>query len=164
MVILGLGSNKGDRLANLRSAVATLKGVLQNVKTSYVYESSPLLPANAPPEWDIKYLNMAVSGTTELAPQEVLTQIKTIERKLGRIATGYWGPREIDIDILAYNDQVVNEANLVIPHAHLLARDFALVPLAELAPDWTYPAEGEYYGKKARELVRNIIPNLTKIP
>lgn len=163
MIILGLGSNIGDKLLNLKNAVAALRAILQDIKTSSVYESPALLPEGAPPEWNQNFYNMAIGGNTKLTPQEFLMRIKNLEEKLGRKKTGRWGPREIDIDILAYNNVVVNGPDLTIPHQHLLARDFALVPLAEIAPDWLYPKAGESYGMNAETLAGKISKKLTKL-
>jgi 2-amino-4-hydroxy-6-hydroxymethyldihydropteridine diphosphokinase len=160
MVILGLGSNKGDRLRHLQQTVSVLSHIMENIKCSPVYESDALLPAEAPREWDIDFLNMAVCGETELLPRELLSAVKKIEKDLGRTATGHWGPREIDIDILAFGNVVIEEKELVIPHRYLLVRDFALVPLADIAPDWAYPAEGDFYRMKARALAGNLVSGL----
>ncbi len=162
MVILGLGSNCGDRVLHLQSAVAKIGKIVVDLVCSPIYESAALLPEGAPLEWDITFLNMALCCKTILTPQQLLLEIKAIEKKLGRVERGHWGPREIDIDILAYDDLVINEENLIIPHAHLTARDFALIPLADIAPDWVYPAKGNFYGKTAREIAGSIANNLTK--
>ncbi len=152
MVILGLGSNSGDREAYLRQAIVLLGGLLQAMRVSGVYESKALLLADAPREWDKPFLNMAVVGETTLSLQELLKAIKAIEQKLGRKSLGKWSPREIDIDILAMGDQVVDTPVLQVPHHELLNRDFALLPLAELAPDWIYPLAGKYNGWKALDI------------
>lgn len=139
MVVLGLGSNLGDRLGYLREAVRRLSDVMTGLRCSSVYESPAMLPENAPPEWDIAYYNMVIVGGTSLSPQELLRFAKIIEQELGRTDRGRWGPREIDVDILAYGQKVLGEPDLIVPHAGLLLRDFALVPLAEIAPDWVHP-------------------------
>lgn len=162
MVILGLGSNKGNRLAHLSKAVSALGSIIKDITLSPIYESAALLPDEAPPEWDIHYLNMAIRGETELSPQELLVSVKAIEQELGRTFTGHWGPREIDIDILAFDDTILKDNHLTIPHKYLLVRDFALIPLADIAPDWIYPLEGECHGMKAEELARNLISGLVK--
>ena len=139
-VILGLGSNVGDRAENLRAAICALALHLKNIRESTVLESAALLPENAPIDWDMPYLNMAIAGKTTLSPRELLSTIKEIEQKLGREKIGHWSPRNIDIDILAFGDLQVDESDLTIPHKELLNRDFALKPLLELAPDWVHPA------------------------
>jgi len=140
MIIVGLGSNKGDRLQYLHQAVQALKEFMTDIRCSGIYESSALLTEGAPEAWNRDFLNMAVGGETSLTPHQLLVKVKEAEKTLGRIYTGYWGPREIDIDILAYHQTVVNETNLTVPHRFLQERDFALVPLAEIAPDWLHPA------------------------
>jgi 2-amino-4-hydroxy-6-hydroxymethyldihydropteridine diphosphokinase len=151
-VILGLGSNYGDRRAHLLFALLRLTQVLGEVLPSRVYESKAVLPPDAPPEWDLPYLNMAVGGYTHLSPAELLAEIKLIERDLGRQVRGFWGPREIDIDILAYGQVVMETPELTIPHPELLKRDFALLPLVDIDSEWRYPAEGTYKGWKASDI------------
>ena len=155
MVILGLGSNMGDRLANLREAASRLSEILTGMRFSRIYESKALLPSGAPAEWDKPFLNMAVSGETKLASAGVFIAIKKIEREMGRQSQGNWGPRVIDIDILAIDNQIERTADLIVPHRDLLLRDFALLPLAELAPGWQYPVQGPYYGWQAEEIVKS---------
>lgn len=163
MVVLGLGSNIGDRLGNLRMACRFLADVVLFPRVSAIYESAALLPEGAPPEWDIAYYNMALSGETALSPQELLHSIKRVECKLGRQDRGRWGPREIDIDILAYDAHIVTDSNLIIPHAGLLERDFALVPLADVQPGWRYPVAGDAQGKTASELAAGLRAQLARV-
>jgi len=151
MVILGLGSNKGDRAAMLGRAVEMLAPILQDIRHSSIYETKALLPEGASPAWDMVFLNMAVVGETKLSPQELLAAIKEIEKNLGRQAAERWAPREIDIDILAMDDVQLDLPGLHIPHSGLIEREFALLPLVELAPDWRYPG-GEYKGWKAADI------------
>ncbi len=151
-VILGLGSNVGDKREYLRSAISELSKHIDNIRTSSIYESPALLPENAPPEWDMPFYNMAIAGSTKLLPQELLSVIKKIEKKLGRNKIGHWSPREIDIDILAMGNLVIAESNLTIPHRDLLERDFALIPLSEIAPDWLHPVAQ----KTATELLSSL--------
>src|SRR5476651_1633704 len=107
MVILGLGSNSGDRLANLRQARQLLSLIpkLQLLRVSPLYMSNALLPEQAPDSWDQPYLNLAIQCETRLQPQELLQQLKNVEYTLGRKPVKrHWGPRVIDIDILAWDD------------------------------------------------------------
>lgn len=162
MIILGLGSNVGDRLANLENAIHNLSESTINITAiSPIYESSAMLKPNAPKGWDVPYLNMAIMGETHLAPQALLTQVKCVEKKMGRQDRGIWAPREIDIDILAYDDLFVNESNLQIPHSSLCKRPFALLPLADISPNWRFPQHGEYAGKTAHEIVSLLPENIT---
>ena len=153
MVILGLGSNVGDRMAHLRAAKSALGGLLGELSLSSVYESAALLPEGAPREWDTPFYNMAVMGQTELPPEALLEEVKTIELQLGREFRGVWGPREIDIDILVIGDLTYNVSSVTIPHRGLSERDFALLPLAEIAPDWRFP-EGPHKGQRAADICK----------
>lgn len=153
-VILGLGSNIGDRMTNLRAAQDGLGELLADMQASSIYRSEALLPQNAPADWNCEFLNMAVMGKTTLAPEMLLASIKKLEGEMGRQSRGHWGPREIDIDILAYDDVVMDSPELTIPHKELLNRDFALVPLCELAPDWCFPVAGDFFSKTVAEILR----------
>lgn len=135
MVVLGLGSNVGDRQAYLDKAQAALGAHLSGIRASNVMETPALLPEGAPPEWDMPFLNMAVAGYTGLEPEALLAVCKGVEQQLGRQARGHWGPREIDIDILAYGTRKINLPELSIPHKELLKRDFAWMPFNEVAPE-----------------------------
>jgi 2-amino-4-hydroxy-6-hydroxymethyldihydropteridine diphosphokinase len=152
MIILGLGSNTGDREEYLARAVSMLDDILTGMHTSSLYETAALLPEGAPRDWDMPFLNMAVCGDTSLSPDQLFATVKDIEKKLGRFPSEVWAPRKIDIDILAIENMVIDESALSVPHRALLDRDFALVPLAELVPDWCYPA-GAYKGKRAADIV-----------
>jgi dihydropteroate synthase/2-amino-4-hydroxy-6-hydroxymethyldihydropteridine diphosphokinase len=127
---LSLGSNLGDRLQNLRDAVAALEraGVLLP-DLSPVYETAPWGLTHQPP-----FLNMAVAARTSLEPRALLRLLQQMERDLGRQPAERWGPRLIDIDLLFYDDLVIEEEDLVVPHPRLHERAFVLVPLVEIAP------------------------------
>lgn len=154
MVILGLGSNIGDRLANLRKAFHLLKKIpnFQIEQVSPVYMSDALLPKNADVSWNTPYLNLAIRATTSLEPLTLLEKIKAIEKQCGRDASIDWSPRIIDIDILAWDNLVKYDDKLHIPHEHLHERPFALLPLKDVAPFWIYPLSGPHQGKTAIEL------------
>ncbi len=154
MIILGLGSNKGERMTYLREAVARLSGFISGLRESSIYESKALLPSDAPTHWDSTFLNMAISGESMLSPEALLAELKSVERLLGRKAAGVWSPREIDIDILAIEGLEYSTSQLNIPHRELLNRDFALLPLVELAPNWRYPCAGEYHGMRAQDIAQ----------
>ncbi|MCT4635767.1 MAG: 2-amino-4-hydroxy-6-hydroxymethyldihydropteridine diphosphokinase [Rickettsiales bacterium] len=157
-VVLGLGSNLGDRSSYLESAIFQLekKGAISNITLSSVHQTKAALLKNSPREWDIDYLNMAVRGTTKLSPEELLSAIKLIERDIGRKNTERWAPREIDIDILAYGEKLVHHPLITIPHPLLLDRQWAITPLSEVYPEWKYPVLGPYYQLTAKELVKMI--------
>lgn len=154
MIILGLGSNLGDRLAYLRQALRALKQVsaLHILQVSPVYISDALLPDNAVETWDLPYFNACVRCSSSLTPHELLIHVKKIEQEIGRKAEKRWGPRVIDIDILAWDDLVLREEKLQLPHVFLLERPFALWPLADIAPRWVCPAPGPFQGKTATEI------------
>ena len=156
MIVLGLGSNIGDKLTNLRNAFEQLKQTpeIKIQKVSPIYISDALLPENADDSWDVPYLNFCISCTTDLKPLELLSKTKEIEKKLGRDKKLSWSPRIIDIDILAWDNLVKYDDNLHIPHEHLLDRPFALWPLRDVAPNWIFPIKGEFLGKQAIELAK----------
>ena len=163
MIILGLGSNVGDRLENLNKALELLsQSVLVITEISSIYETEALLKENAPESWNRSFLNMAISGETHLSAEDLLLHVKRIEKMLGRQDIGIWAPREIDIDILAYGDTAIESKTLTIPHKELCNRSFALVPLAEIAPNWQYPGKGDLYGKTAFEISREFSANKTE--
>jgi 2-amino-4-hydroxy-6-hydroxymethyldihydropteridine diphosphokinase len=154
MLILGLGSNVGARADYLARAIGALQAsgiFLEPPIRSSVFESPAMLPENAPEDWNVSFLNMVIAGKTRQSPEEILAQVKSIEQLLGREARGHWGPREIDIDILAIEKRVIDLPELKVPHPGAMERDFVLLPLAELLPDWHYPAPGEHHGKTAQE-------------
>jgi 2-amino-4-hydroxy-6-hydroxymethyldihydropteridine diphosphokinase len=133
---IGLGSNVGDRLANLRRAVGCLGAVagIQVIRVSSVYETEPIGVTDQ--GW---FLNAVAEIATSLSPTELLERIQHIERELGRLPAPRWGPRVIDLDILLYDDVAVRTAALEIPHPGLQQRAFVLVPLLELEPACALP-------------------------
>lgn len=137
-VVLGLGSNLGVPLENLRAALSVIrKSALFVVKgVSSIYESEAQLPPGASAEWQRTFLNAAVKCdcARECTPEDILTEIKRIEVQLGRTYAEPWAPRLIDIDILYWNRPRFFSEKLQIPHARLLERPFALLPLLELFP------------------------------
>ncbi len=133
-VFLGMGSNLGDREANLRHALELLSKHMDVEKVSSVYETEPWGYADQP-----FFLNCVCQGLTRLQPSDLLTSAKAVESTLGREPTFLYGPRLIDIDILFYGDQVITEEGLVIPHPRLEERAFVLAPLAEIAGQFRHP-------------------------
>jgi len=146
-VYLSLGSNMGDREENLSKAVKQLGGKLIIKELSSIYETDPVGYEQQP-----KFLNAVVSGMTELDPFELLGFIKRLEGALGRVPNFQNGPRTIDIDILFYNNIVLNTPQLTIPHPRLAERAFVLVPLSEIAPDLICPLRQ----KKVSSLLANL--------
>jgi 2-amino-4-hydroxy-6-hydroxymethyldihydropteridine diphosphokinase len=133
-VILALGSNLGDRCANLRQALEEISARVSINNTSSIYETPPWGYLEQP-----VFLNQVLSGWTSLNPAELLTFLKGIEREMGRIKNFKNGPRLIDIDILLFGEQIINTENLVIPHPRMLERGFVLLPLSEIEPDLIIP-------------------------
>jgi 2-amino-4-hydroxy-6-hydroxymethyldihydropteridine diphosphokinase len=133
-VYLALGSNLGDRMSNLASAVERLSRKITIKKISSVYETEPVYYKEQP-----LYLNAVLSAVTELDPFELLRFVKSIESDLGRQPRFRNAPRTIDIDILFYGDQVAETAELIIPHPRIAERAFVLMPLAEIAPRLVHP-------------------------
>jgi 2-amino-4-hydroxy-6-hydroxymethyldihydropteridine diphosphokinase len=127
VVYLALGSNLGDRLANLRAAVAGLeeRGIAVTARSS-VWETPPV-PADQP-----SYLNAVVAAETALDPPSLLRELKAIEHALGRRPGPHWGPRPIDIDILFYGDERIETPELTVPHPRIAGRAFVLAPLADI--------------------------------
>jgi 2-amino-4-hydroxy-6-hydroxymethyldihydropteridine diphosphokinase/dihydropteroate synthase len=154
MVVLGLGSNLGDRLASLRLALRALAKIanFRIEQVSPVYLSDALLPEDGSSSWDLPYLNLAIRCQTTLTPLELLQHTKNIEIALGRVPGKNWAPRPVDIDILAWDDLIQFDDKLHVPHEHLHTRPFALWPLADVAPRWIYPLKNAFYGKTATEI------------
>ena len=124
--ILALGSNLGDRLANLRAALALLgEAHVEVARTSSIWETAPM-PADQP-----AYLNAVAVVETDLGPAQLLATLKGIEAALGRRPERHWGPRPIDLDILFFGDERVDLTQLVVPHLRIAERGFVLAPLAE---------------------------------
>ena len=137
---LGLGSNLGDRRGHLRRALALL-GEAPGVRVAAVSRFLETEPEGGPPG-QRRYLNACCVIRTALPPRELLALALEIERRCGRIRGAKWGPRTLDVDILFYDQLVLEEPGLVIPHPRLAGRAFVLEPLAEVAPDWLHPALG----------------------
>jgi len=131
---VGLGSNLGDREATIRAAVAALPGV---VAISQLRETEPVGVTEQP-----AFLNGAVRLETGLSPRELLDTLLEIERGLGRERRERWGPRTIDLDLLLYGGETVDEPGLTVPHPSLHERRFVLEPLAELDPELVVPGRG----------------------
>ena len=137
-VYLGLGSNLGDRESKMAKALELLAQRITIDQLSSIYETEPVGYTEQP--W---FLNMVCSGKTLLDPFELLSLAKEIEVNLGRVASFTNAPRTIDIDILFYENRVIDTGNLVIPHPRIGERAFVLAPLAELAPEFIHPSNGK---------------------
>ncbi|MDP8231711.1 MAG: 2-amino-4-hydroxy-6-hydroxymethyldihydropteridine diphosphokinase [Candidatus Zophobacter franzmannii] len=138
-IFLGLGSNLGNKKANLDRAITTINRHydIKVVATSSVIETEPWGMTE-----QLEFLNMAIEIETELNPKSLLNEIMRIEDDLGRVRDIKWGPRIIDIDILFYDTLILNVDELNIPHPYLSERDFVLKPLNEIASDFVHPVSG----------------------
>lgn len=147
MILLGLGSNIGDRENNILRAIREIEstGNITIKRYSSLYSSEPVGPQDQP-----EFLNAVIEIDTNLSPNELLTYCLNIERLMGRIRNERWGPRNIDIDLLTYNDIVINSDELCLPHPYFHERNFVLLPLSEFAGD-----EPIYNGRTAVELIRD---------
>ena len=133
---VGVGSNLGDRLENLRAAVRDLAGTpdVRVVRSSSVYETSPV---GGPEQGD--FLNAVVEISTELEPHALLEALQRIENELGRIRAERFGPRTIDLDLLLYGDREIDDPDLTVPHPRMRERAFVVVPLMELGAGDAHP-------------------------
>ncbi len=134
-IFLLLGSNVGDRLANLRQAIGSIENQLEIVLIkSQVYETGA---------WGKKdqsnFLNQAVQVESTLSPERLLSKIQLIEESMGRTRTEKWGERIIDIDIIYFGNEIINRPDLMVPHPLMQERRFVLVPLVEIAPYFIHP-------------------------
>jgi 2-amino-4-hydroxy-6-hydroxymethyldihydropteridine diphosphokinase len=137
IVYLSLGSNLGDREANLEAVFKELPPQVTVLASSSIYQTEPWGFRDQP-----DFLNQVIQTETVLSPWELLAYLKKIEKKIGRKPSFLFGPRLVDIDILLYGDQVVHEEELIIPHEKMFERAFVLVPLAEIAPGLMHPKCG----------------------
>jgi 2-amino-4-hydroxy-6-hydroxymethyldihydropteridine diphosphokinase len=146
-VYLALGTNLGDRISNLRHALALLPPAVTLSARSPVYETAPWGLSSQP-----DYLNMVVKGETGLPPLVLLKFLKQLELEMGRLPSARYGPRLIDMDILFYDDLLLNTPELTLPHPRLQERAFVLVPLNDISPDLPHPM----LGKTVRELLAEL--------
>lgn len=145
---IALGSNMGDTQSTLETALEVLAqtpGIVLAAKSSW-YKTKAI----GPPQPD--YLNGCAILQVKMTPQDLLTTLLAIEQQFGRVRTEYWGPRTLDLDLLLYDDWILNEPNLQIPHPRMYERGFVLVPLAEIAPNWREPVHGRLIQNLLQEL------------
>lgn len=144
-VAISLGSNLGDRLGHLQRSLPPLEASIEGIRCSAVYESEPMCVPAQP-----LFLNACCVGSTRLAAGALLSELKRIERKAGRRpGSARFGPRELDLDLLLYEDAVVDEPGLRVPHPRMAERAFVLRPLAEIAAEWVHPENGRTIAEMA---------------
>jgi 2-amino-4-hydroxy-6-hydroxymethyldihydropteridine diphosphokinase len=136
---IGLGSNLGEREAMIREALEALAALPQTelLRASSLYDTEPVGDVDQP-----NFLNAVAQLDTDLPPRQLLWNLLLIEKRLGRERTRPWGPRTIDLDLLLYGDEVIEEDDLRVPHPEMTRRAFVLVPLVELDPTLVHPGTG----------------------
>ena len=157
---IGIGSNEGNKRTNIKSAIDLINEIADcNIeKISSVYETLPF--------GDIEqdnFFNAVIKISTKLNPQELFIELKKIEQRLGRIIREKWGPREIDLDVLLFNDLIFSDEIITLPHKGIIYRDFVLVPLIEIEPELIHPV----FNKKIVDFVldlktKNIINKISE--
>lgn len=157
-IFIGLGTNVGDKLANLRAALSAIREVIKIEKMSSVYKTEP---------WGYldqdDFNNMVIEVDTELTPDELLTFLKNTENDLGRKETFRYGPRVIDMDILFYNDLILETERLSIPHPRMVERAFVLAPLNEIAPQAIHPILGLSIQQLAERVDLSVVDELVDV-
>jgi 2-amino-4-hydroxy-6-hydroxymethyldihydropteridine diphosphokinase len=151
---VGLGSNLGNRLLNLRTALRHLRtanpGSFEVLQTSDVFETPP---------WGVTdqahFLNACLTANCALPPEELLALLKNIEAKMGRQETRRWGERVIDLDILTMQSLTYKSPSLRVPHAEMHWRGFVLAPLAQILPDWVHPVTNRSVAEMAGDFTEN---------
>ena len=157
-VFIGVGSNQGERLAQISKAVRAV-GALKGVKLSRMATIIETAPVGGPPQGP--YLNTVIEIDTSLSPRELLAGLKGIERQFGRNPSEErWAARPIDLDVLLYDDRVIDKPALRVPHERMHERRFVLEPLAQLAPDAIHPVLKQTIAELNRQVsaVRTIEP------
>ena len=149
-IYLGLGSNLGDRRETSRApSMRSRRMACDLVRVSPVVESPAMLPDDAPPEWNVPFLNLVAECRTDAPPRRA-RRLKAIERELGRVERGRWAPRPIDLDILLWGRETIATERLRVPHPGITERAFVLTPLAALEPHLTIPGRGTRRCSSAR--------------
>ncbi len=156
LIGFGLGSNLGDRGSNLEQARKALSALpyLSRMTSSPIYETEALLPEEAEESWDRPFLNQVVTARCQryISPEDILQATQNIERNIGRLPSGHWAPRVIDIDLLFLGDTILRTGQINVPHTEMLNRAFVMLPLADIAPDWMHPA----VKARASDIVRGL--------
>ena len=146
-VFISFGSNLGDKVSNCKRAVHDLAAFADVIHISSLYETEPVGKEDQP-----DFINGVVELDTDLSPHELLAKINSIEDKLGRVRKEKWGPRIIDLDIIFFDDVILEDKDLKIPHPMAHLRRFVLEPLCEITPEFMHPV----YKKSAKKLLDKI--------
>jgi 2-amino-4-hydroxy-6-hydroxymethyldihydropteridine diphosphokinase len=160
IAFIGIGSNEGDKVSNIKSSIDLISELTdcKIEKVSSLYETIPF--------GDIEqnnFINAVIKISTALNPHVLFNELKSFEKKLGRVTREKWGPREIDLDILFFNDLIFSDEIITLPHKGIIYRDFVLIPLIEIEPELIHPV----FNKKIIEFVseikiKNIINKLSE--
>jgi len=149
--IIGLGSNVGDRVKYIETSITKISDFLRIRKISSVYQSDSLLT-----DGQIKYYNIVLSGDTYYKAVELLYILKNIEKEVGRIKRGKWKEREIDLDIIDFDRNILQSEELILPHKHTHKRSFVLYPLREIEPAYIHPKINLNIDKMIAQLENNL--------
>jgi len=134
--LLSIGTNQGDRQQNIKTAYQLIEQQVGTIAArSNIYTSEAWGMEDQP-----DFYNTAIQVQTTLSPQDLLKTVLSIENEIGRVRKEKWGPRIIDIDILFYEKEIINEVDLIIPHPHIPFRNFVLIPLLDIAPEYKHPS------------------------
>lgn len=150
IVYIGLGSNIGDKKGQLKQARAMIDNIshLEITQASSFYLTSPWGKLDQE-----DFINQVIEVSTSLLPEDLLNRLQEIEIKMGRQRNEKWGPRNIDLDILLYGDEIIDSPQLRVPHPHMRERLFVLIPLQEINPDLVFPDDGV----KLREVLVSVL-------
>jgi len=149
--IIGLGSNVGDRVKYIEKSITKISDFLRIRKISSVYQSDSLLT-----DGQIKYYNIVLSGDTYYKAVELLYILKNIEKEVGRVKRGKWKEREIDLDIIDFDRNILQSEELILPHKHMHKRSFVLYPLREIEPAYIHPEINLNIDKMMAQLENNL--------
>lgn len=160
IVFIGIGSNEGDRLVNIKNAIILITKLneCKIEKVSSIYETLAFGKTDQQ-----NFYNTVVKIKTELVVKDLFISLKEIEKKIGRISREKWGPREIDLDILLFNDLIFSDEIITLPHKGIIYRDFVLVPLIEIEPELVHPVFKRKISEFISELkTQNIIKKFSE--
>lgn len=158
-VYFSIGTNLGDRFANLQRALSLLQDEMPVTAVSPVYATEPWGDKDQP-----QFLNICAAAVTNLGPSDVLAKIKRIEANMGRVPSRHWGPRLIDIDLVLYGDDLVELPELTVPHPQMGGRAFVLAPLANIIPDFVHPETGQTIQQMLDQIDQSNVERLGELP